>query len=81
MTYRKDFTLPAELMEQVSKQGLDILPELIQVVINAAMQAYGKSKQPPPGSGGGWGSLGPSVNILPGRRQELLAAPQDVDRG
>jgi transposase-like protein len=39
MTYRKDFTLPAELMEQVSKQGLDILPELIQVVINAAMQA------------------------------------------
>ena len=39
MTYRKDFTLPAELLEQVSKQGLDILPELIQVVINAAMQA------------------------------------------
>jgi putative transposase len=39
MTYRKDFTLPPELMEQVSKQGLDILPELIQVVINAAMQA------------------------------------------
>jgi putative transposase len=39
MTYRKDFTLPTELMEQVSKQGLDILPELIQVVINAAMQA------------------------------------------
>lgn len=39
MTYRKDFTLPTELMEQVSKQGLDILPQLIQVVINAAMQA------------------------------------------
>ena len=28
MTYREDFTLPAELLEQVSKQGLDILPEL-----------------------------------------------------
>jgi len=39
MTYREDFTLPAELMERVSKQGLDILPELIQVIINAAMQA------------------------------------------
>jgi transposase-like protein len=39
MTYREDFTLPAELMERVSKQGFDILPELIQVIINAAMQA------------------------------------------
>jgi putative transposase len=39
MTYRKDFTLPAELLERVSQQGLDILPELIQKVINAAMQA------------------------------------------
>jgi putative transposase len=38
MTYRKDFTLPAELLERLSKQGLDVLPELIQVVINAAMQ-------------------------------------------
>jgi putative transposase len=39
MTYRKDFTLPAELLERVSQQGLDILPELIQKVINAAMLA------------------------------------------
>ena len=39
MTYREDFTLPAELMERVSKQGFDILPELIQAIINAAMQA------------------------------------------
>jgi len=39
MTYREDFTLPAELLEQVSKQGFDILPELIHVIINAAMQA------------------------------------------
>jgi hypothetical protein len=37
MTYREDFTLPAELLEQVIKQGFDILPELIQVVINTAM--------------------------------------------
>jgi putative transposase len=39
MTYRQDFTVPAELMEQVAEQGLDILPELIRIVINAAMQA------------------------------------------
>ena len=39
MTYRNDFTLPVELMEQVAEQGLGILPELIRIVINAAMQA------------------------------------------
>lgn len=39
MTYREDFTLPAELLERVSKQGFNILPELIQVIINAVMQA------------------------------------------
>lgn len=39
MTYREDFTLPAELLEQVSSQGLEILPELIRVILNAAMQA------------------------------------------
>jgi len=39
MTYRNDFTVPAELMEQVQEQGLDILPELIRIILNAAMQA------------------------------------------
>ena len=39
MTYREDFTLPVELLERVNKQGFDILPELIQVIMNAAMQA------------------------------------------
>jgi putative transposase len=39
MTYYQDFTLPAELMEQVQEQGLDVLPELIRIVLNAAMQA------------------------------------------
>jgi putative transposase len=39
MTYREDFTLPAELLKRVSQQGFDILPELIQMVINAAMQS------------------------------------------
>jgi transposase-like protein len=39
MTYREDFTLPAELLEQVQEQGLEILPELIRVILNTAMQA------------------------------------------
>jgi len=39
MTYHKDFTLPAEVLEQVQEQGLDVLPELIRIVLNAAMQA------------------------------------------
>jgi len=39
MTYREDFTLPTELLEQVKEHGLDILPELIRVILNTAMQA------------------------------------------
>ena len=39
MTCRNDFTLPAEWMEQVAEQGLEILPELIRIVINAAMHS------------------------------------------
>lgn len=38
MTLKHDFTLPTELLEQVSSQGIDILPELIRVMINSAMQ-------------------------------------------
>ncbi|MBW8011343.1 MAG: hypothetical protein FVQ83_08890 [Chloroflexi bacterium] len=39
MTYQDDFTLTTELLEQVTEQGLDYLPELIRIVINTAMQA------------------------------------------
>jgi putative transposase len=39
MTYQSDFTLPAELLEQIASQGFDFVPELIRIVINAAMQA------------------------------------------
>lgn len=39
MTYLDDFTLPAGLLEQVKEQGLDVLPELIRVILNTAMQA------------------------------------------
>jgi putative transposase len=39
MTYRNDFTLPAEMLEQISSQGFDVLPDLIRTVVNAAMRA------------------------------------------
>jgi putative transposase len=35
----RGLSLPAELLERVNQQGFDILPELIQLIINAAMQA------------------------------------------
>ena len=38
MTYRGDFTLPAEILEQIAEQGFEALPELIRIVVNAAMQ-------------------------------------------
>ncbi len=37
MTYEKDYTISEELMEQICEQGLDALPELMRVVVNAAM--------------------------------------------
>lgn len=39
MTYRDDFTLPAELLEQLSQQGFEYLPEMLRILVNAAMQA------------------------------------------
>lgn len=39
MTYAEDCTVPEPLLEQVQKQGLEILPELIRTIVNAAMQA------------------------------------------
>lgn len=38
MTYQDDFTLPTELLEQVASEGLDAIPELLRVLVNAAMQ-------------------------------------------
>jgi putative transposase len=39
MTYQRDCTLPDELLEQIASEGLEYLPELIEVLINTAMQA------------------------------------------
>ena len=38
MTYREDSTLPGEILELVNDNGFDILPELIRLVFNTAMQ-------------------------------------------
>jgi transposase-like protein len=38
MTYQPDCTLPNELLEQITQEGLTCLPELIRVLINTAMQ-------------------------------------------
>jgi hypothetical protein len=38
MNCQKDFTLPAELLEQIASEGLDFLPELVRILINAATQ-------------------------------------------
>ena len=38
MTYQDDFTLPIELLERISNEGFEVLPELIRQIINSAMQ-------------------------------------------
>lgn len=39
MTYQSDYTLSQELLERLTEEGLDALPEMIRIVINTAMQA------------------------------------------
>jgi len=39
MTYQEDFTLPTEYLEQIGEGGMTYLPELIRILVNAAMQA------------------------------------------
>jgi len=38
MTYQHDFTLPIELLEQLTEQGLEGLPEMIRILVNEAMR-------------------------------------------
>lgn len=38
MTHKSDCTLPTEILEQIAEQGLDVLPELIRILLNTAMQ-------------------------------------------
>jgi putative transposase len=39
MTYEQDFTLPSDILKEVAERGFDVLPELIRIVFNTAMQA------------------------------------------
>lgn len=39
MTYQNNFTLPGELLEQIATEGFDVLPEMIRLLINKAMEA------------------------------------------
>lgn len=38
MTYDLNRTLPEEFLESIAEQGMDVLPELIQTLVNAAMR-------------------------------------------
>ena len=38
MTYQHDFTLPTELLEQLTQEGLEGLPEMIRILVNEAMR-------------------------------------------
>jgi len=38
MTYQDHFTLPTELLEQLSEQGLESLPDMIRILVNEAMR-------------------------------------------
>jgi len=38
MTYQDDFTLPIELLEQLTEQGLEGFHEMIRVLVNQAMR-------------------------------------------
>ncbi len=38
MTYQDHFTVPDEILQQIATEGFDALPELIRVLMNAAMQ-------------------------------------------
>lgn len=40
MTYQNDFTLPAEIVEQIAANGMDYLPELIRTMINTAIPVW-----------------------------------------
>ena len=39
MTHQKDFTLPREILDLIAGQGFEYLPELIRLLLNAAMKA------------------------------------------
>ena len=39
MTYQCDFTLPKELLQEITEPGIDFITEMICILVNAAMKA------------------------------------------
>ena len=37
MTYEDDYSIPAEILEQICADGFDALPDLVRIMVNAAM--------------------------------------------
>ncbi len=37
MTYETDYSIPEEVLEQICSEGFDALPDLMRIVMNAAM--------------------------------------------
>jgi len=38
MIYKNDCTIPSEYLEELAKQGLDGLPDLMRILVNEAMR-------------------------------------------
>lgn len=54
LTYQEDFPFPKEYLEQISGQGTEYLPELIRILVNAAMPIERQKH-----FGAGWHELTP----------------------
>ena len=39
MTHQKDYNLSAEMVEEILRNGLDVIPEMVRVLLNSVMQA------------------------------------------
>jgi len=38
MTYKSDYSIPEEVLEQICAEGFDALPDLVRIMINTAMK-------------------------------------------
>jgi len=38
MTYQNNFTIPTEILEQITSSGMEGLPEMVRIIFNEAMR-------------------------------------------
>jgi len=38
MTYQSNYTIPAEILEEIAAGGMERLPEMIRILVNEAMK-------------------------------------------